>query len=44
MDKIIDGARDMRQSREKLRKAYAGGDSLLALAKQFDLPPVAIFR
>ena len=40
----MNGSWKLREHRTALRKAYAKGVSLLDLSREYDLPPVAIFR
>jgi len=40
----VSGSWKLREHRNALRKAYAKGVSLLDLSREYDLPPVAIFR
>ena len=44
VDKIINDGWKLRKHADRIHKAYHRGDSLLELARQYDLPPVAIFR
>ena len=44
VDKIINDGWKLRKLSDRIHKAYHRGDSLLELARQYDLPPVAIFR
>ena len=44
VDKIINDGWKLRKHAHRIHKAYHNGDSLLELARQYDLPPVAIFR
>lgn len=44
VDKIINDGWKLRKHSERIHKAYHRGDTLLELARQYDLPPVAIFR
>ena len=44
VDKIINDGWKLRKHSDRIHKAYHRGDTLLELARQYDLPPVAIFR